>query len=61
MVKNYRKATLQALHTDAVDKVVRSQERNVGARWSASAYKQFRKRLNQKGMFNPHSTKIRIL
>ena len=29
MVKNDRKATLQALHTDAVDKAVRSQERNV--------------------------------
>ena len=29
MVKNDRKATLQALHTDAVDKAVRNQERNV--------------------------------
>ena len=29
MVKNDRKATLQALHTDAVDKAVRSHERNV--------------------------------
>ena len=29
MVNNDRKATLQALHTDAVDKAVRSQERNV--------------------------------
>ena len=29
MVKNYRKATLQALHTDAVDKAVKSHEWNV--------------------------------
>ena len=29
MVKNDRKATLQALHTDAVDKAVKSHERNV--------------------------------
>ena len=29
MVKNDRKATIQALHTDAVDKAVKSHERNV--------------------------------
>ena len=29
MVKKDRKATLQALHTDAVDKAVKSHERNV--------------------------------
>ena len=29
MVKNYRKATLQALHTDAVDKAVKCHDRNV--------------------------------
>ena len=29
MVKNDRKATFQALHTDAVDKAVKSHERNV--------------------------------
>ena len=29
MVKNDRKPTLQALHTDAVDKAVKSHERNV--------------------------------
>ena len=29
MVKNDRKATLQALHTDAVDKAVKCHERNV--------------------------------
>ena len=29
MVKNDRRATLQALHTDAVDKAVKSHERNV--------------------------------
>ena len=29
MVKNDRKATLQALHTDAVDKAVKSHEQNV--------------------------------
>ena len=29
MYKNYRKATLQALHTDAVDKAVKCHERNV--------------------------------
>ena len=37
MVKNDRKATLQALHTAAVVKVSREE---CGARWSASAYKQ---------------------
>ena len=46
-VKNDRKATLQVLHTKAVKR------EECGARWSASAYKQFRKRLNQKGTFNP--------
>ena len=29
MVKHHRKATLQALHTDAVDKAVKCHERNV--------------------------------
>ena len=38
MLKNDRKATLQALHTAAVVKAVSQEE--CGASWSASAYKQ---------------------
>ena len=47
MVKNDRKVTFQALHTDAVDKTGKSHERNVvldGRPQPISAYKQFRKR-----------------
>ena len=41
MVKDDRKATLQALNNDAVDKVVNVTRKECGARWSASAYKQY--------------------
>ena len=55
-----RKAILQALHTDAVDKVVKSHERNVVLdSWPlpiSSSEKDY-----QKGTFNHRSTKIRIL
>ena len=56
LVKNDRKATLQALHPDAVDKAVKSHEMNV-----VQDGRQFRKRVNQKGTFNTRSTNIRIL
>ena len=35
--------------------------KGMGARWSSSAYKQFRKRPNQEGTFNTRSTRIQIL
>ena len=53
MVKNDRKTRLKALHTDAVDKAVKCHERK--ARWSAFAYKQFWKRIDQRGTFNPRA------
>ena len=59
MVKNDRKATLQALHTDAVVKTVQYHERNVvldGRPPPRSSSEN-----DQKGTFNPCSTKIRIL
>ena len=59
MVKNDRKATLQALHTDAVDKAVKSHERNVVLDgWHPPISSSER---DQKVTFNPCSTKIRIL
>ena len=59
--KNDRKATLQALHTDAVDKAVKSHDRNVVLDGPPPSISSSEKRINQKGMFNPCSTKIRIL
>ena len=59
MVEKYRKATLQALHTNTVNKAVKSQK-ECGARWSSSANKKFRKIPNQESTLNPRSTKIRI-
>ena len=60
MVKNDRKATLQALHTDAVDKAIKIHERNVVLDGRPPPINSSEKRINQKGTFNPRSTKIRI-
>ena len=61
MVKNDRKATLQALHTDAVDKAAKCHERNVMLDGPPPPISSFEEKIDQKGTFNPGSTKIRIL
>ena len=59
MVKNDKKTTLQALHTDAVDKAVKSHECNVVLDgWLPPISSS---ETGQKGTFNFRSTKIRIL
>ena len=57
MVEKNRKAKPKTLHTDTVDKAVKSRK-ECGARWSASANKQFRKRPHHKETLNPRSIKI---
>ena len=61
MVVKDRKATLQALHNDAVDKAVKSHERNVVLDGRPPPISNSEKRPNQKGTLNPRSTKIWIL
>ena len=59
MEKNDRKATLQALHTAAVVKAVQCHERNVVLDGQPPPISNYG--IDQKGMLNPRSTKIRIL
>ena len=47
--------------SDAVDKAIKSQERNVVLDCRPPPISSSEKRLNQKGTFNPRSTKFRIL
>ena len=54
MIAKYRKATLQALHTDAGNKAVKREE--CSARWSSSANQQLGERLNQEGILDSCST-----
>ena len=61
MVKNDRKATLQAFYTDAVDKTVERHKRNVVLDGRPPPIISSEKDLNQKGTFNSRSTKIWIL
>ena len=61
MVKNYRKATLQALHTDAVDKAVNSHERNVVLDGWPLHISSSEKDLTRKERLTLASTKMRIL
>ena len=56
-----RKATLQALHTDAVNKAVKSHERNMVLDGRSPSIINSEKRPNHEGTLNPRSTKIRIL
>ena len=57
MVKNDRKATLQALHTDAFNKAVKGHERNVVLDGRPPHINSSER--DQKGTLNPRSTKIR--
>ena len=61
MVKNDRKATLQALHTAAVVKAVQCHERNVVLDGRPPPISNSEKELTRKGTLNHRSTKIRIL
>ena len=61
MVKNGRKATLQALHPFAVDKPVKSHESNVVLDGRSPPISSSEEKNNLEGTFNPRSTKIRIL
>ena len=58
---NDRKATLQALHTDVVDKAVKSHERNVVLDGRPPLISSSERELTRKERPNPRSTKIRIL
>ena len=61
MVEKDRKATLQAVHTDAVNAAVKSYERNVVLHGRPPPISNSEKRLSQEGTLNPRSTKIKIL
>ena len=61
MVVKDRKATLQALHTDTIDKAVKSHERNVVLNGRPPSISNSEKRPYQERTLNPCSTKIRIL
>ena len=62
MVKNDRKATLQTLHTDAVDKAVKSHERNVVLDGRPPPISSSEKELTRKERSTlPPLTKIQIL
>ena len=60
MLANNRKATLQAIHSDAVNKAVKGQKK-YSVRWSSTPNQRLRKRPNQEGTCHPHAVKIRIL
>ena len=56
MVEKDRKATLQAIHTDAVNKAVNSHERNVVLDRRPPPISNSEKRPNEEGTLNPRST-----
>ena len=61
MLANNRKATLQAIHSDAVNKAVKDQKKNIySVRWSSTPNQRLRKRPNQEGTRHSHTIKIRI-
>ena len=59
MLADDRKATLQALHTDAVNKAVNDQKNNIVL--DDLPNQQLRKRPSQEGTRHPRTVKIRIL
>ena len=61
MLANNRKATLQEIHSDAVNKAVKDQKKEFSVRWSSTPNQRLRKRPNQEGTCHPCAVKIRIL
>ena len=57
MLANNRKATLQAINSDTVNKAVK----DYSVRWYSTPNQQIRKRPNQEGTCHPQTVKIRIL
>ena len=53
-----RNATLQAIHSDAVNKAVNDQKKN-SVRWSSTPNQLLRKKTNQEGTCHPRTIKIR--
>ena len=49
MLADNRKATLQAIYTDAVNKAVKDQKKEYIVRWSSTPNQRLRKRPNQEG------------
>ena len=58
MLADNRKATLQAIHTDAVNKAVKDQKNNIVL---DGLLHPLRKRPNQEGTRHPRTVKIRII
>ena len=61
MLANNRKATLQAIHSDAVNKAVKDQKKYIVLDGLPHPINDSEKRPNQEGTWHPRAIKIRIL